>query len=105
MNGLIDRDLHYIHKALEKYPEIDRVIIYGSRALGNYKMGSDVDLAIVGEMVSRKTMVGVNDDLNEVYPLPYTFDLVHYDELSNEDLIKHIDKYGEELYRKHDAYV
>ncbi|QQK74235.1 nucleotidyltransferase domain-containing protein [Salicibibacter cibarius] len=100
MTGLIDRDLFYIQKALEKYPEIEKGIIYGSRALGNYKRGSDVDLAIVGEPVSHRTMVGLNDDLNEVYPLPYMFDLVHYDELSNEDLKNHIDQYGKELYSK-----
>ena len=103
MNGLIDRDLYYIRKALEKHPEIERAILYGSRALGNYKKGSDVDLAIVGKRVTHKIIVRLNDDLNEVYPLPYMFDLVHYDDLSNENLIDHIDQHGEEMYRKKDV--
>ncbi|WP_200086690.1 HI0074 family nucleotidyltransferase substrate-binding subunit [Salicibibacter cibi] len=81
LTGLIDRDFFYIRKALEKYSEIARAILYGSRALGNNKSGSDVDLAIVGERVSHRTMVKLNDDLNEEYPLPYMFDLLHYDEL------------------------
>lgn len=100
MNGLIERDFYYIRKALEKFPEIEGVKLYGSRALGNYKNGSDVDLAIVGEKVSHKTMVSLNDYLNEIYPLPYMFDLVHYDSLSNENLKNHIDQFGKELYRK-----
>lgn len=100
MYGLIDRDLYYIQKAFEELSEVEKAILFGSRALGNYKNGSDVDLAVVGEKVSHKTMVKLNDSLNEVYPLPYMFDLVHYDTISNENLKNHIDDYGKELYRK-----
>lgn len=100
MYGLIDRDFFYIHKALEKFPEIEKTLLFGSRALGNYKNGSDVDLAIVGEEVSHKTMVKLNDYLNEIYPLPYMFDLVHYDSLFNENLKNHIDTFGKEIYCK-----
>lgn len=100
MFGLIERDFYYIHKALQQFPEIERAKIYGSRALGNYKNGSDVDLAIIGKRVSRQTILRLNDVLNEVYPLPYMFDLVHYDLLNNENLKKHIDQFGEEIYHK-----
>lgn len=66
MYGLIDRDLYYIQKAIEKFPEIESVKLFGSRALGNYKNGSDVDLAIIGEKVSHKTMVKLNDYLTDL---------------------------------------
>ena len=100
MYGLIDRDLYYIQKAIEKFPEIECVKLFGSRALGSYKNGSDVDLAIIGEEVSHKTMIKLNDYLNEIYPLPYMFDLVHYDLLSNENLKNHIDTFGQKIYYK-----
>jgi predicted nucleotidyltransferase len=98
MYGLLDRDFKSIRKAIEQFPEIEEVRLFGSRALGNHKKGSDVDLAIMGEKVSYSTIVRLNDYLNEVYPLPYMFDIVHYDTISNDHLKKHIDQFGKELY-------
>lgn len=65
-----------------------------SRALGNYKRGSDVDLAVVGDEITHQTIAGLHEALNEEYPLPYMFDVVHYDALTNDNLRRHIDTYG-----------
>lgn len=73
MFGLADRNNHTIVKALRGFDEIDKAIIFGSRAIGNYEKGSDVDLAIMGEEVTRKTVSDLNDLLNEDYLLPYFF--------------------------------
>jgi len=98
MYGLLERDLKYIIEAVSKYPEIEEVIIFGSRAMGNYKKGSDVDLALKGEKVERKTVRRLSDDLNEEYPLPYFFDVVNYNDISNEELKEHIDNKGKRIY-------
>ena len=100
MYGLLDRDLKYILEAVCKYLEIERVILFGSRAMGNYKKGSDVDIAIVGKNIDRKTVTRLSDDLNEEYPLPYFFDVVSYKDISNQELIKHIDSVGISIYTK-----
>ncbi|MCC5912488.1 MAG: nucleotidyltransferase domain-containing protein, partial [Clostridiaceae bacterium] len=71
-----------------------------SRAMGNYKKGSDVDLAIVGENIDRKILRRISDDLNEEYPLPYFFDVVVYKDISNEELKKHIDSVGKSIYKR-----
>lgn len=97
MYGLTGQDMHDIHEALNAFPEIEKVILFGSRATGNYKNGSDVNLAIVGENITHKTMVRLNDLLNDVYPLPYMFDVVHYNSLTNDNLKKHIDDFGKTL--------
>jgi predicted nucleotidyltransferase len=47
--GLKDLDIQKIQSVFTQFPEIQKVIIYGSRAKGNFKMGSDIDLTIVGE--------------------------------------------------------
>ncbi|WP_368993738.1 nucleotidyltransferase domain-containing protein [Caldifermentibacillus hisashii] len=73
MYGLLEKDMDYILKALKQFDEIDRAILYGSRAMGNYKKGSDVDIAIQGEKITEKTIFELDDLLNEVYPLPYFF--------------------------------
>lgn len=100
MFGLLDRDIEYINKALEKHPEIERVIIFGSRAMGNYKKGSDVDLAIIGKDVNRSIVYNIDDYLNEVYPLPYFFDIIQYNEITNKNLINHINNEGKIIYVK-----
>ena len=98
MFGLIDRDIKYINMALSNFVEIDKAIIFGSRAMGNYKKGSDVDIAIVGESIDNKTILSLNDYLNEVYPIPYFFDIVHYNSILNKNLKSHIDKEGKVIY-------
>lgn len=100
MYGLLERDLDYIMKAAGDFPEIERVMIFGSRALGNYKKGSDVDIAVFGKKVNSETLGGIEELLNEEYPIPYFFDILHYEGISNEKLKSHIDTYGKEIYRQ-----
>ncbi len=100
MFGLINEDIEYIKKAFSKHKEIEKVLIFGSRAIGNYKKASDIDLAILGSEISKRVISEVFDDLNEVYPLPYFFDLLIYDEIKNENLKKHIDEFGKSIYEK-----
>lgn len=81
MFGLLDRDFEYIRRAMENLKEIDKAIIFGSRALGNYKKGSDVDIAISGKNVTSETLYQLDDLLNEEFSLPYFFDIVQYEEI------------------------
>jgi len=94
MFGLLEKDIDYIIQAIKRFDEIDRAIIFGSRAMGNHKKGSDVDIAIVGEKVSRNSIAKLSECLNEIYPLPYFFDIVNYNEISNIELKEHIDTVG-----------
>jgi predicted nucleotidyltransferase len=98
MYGLLDRDLNYILCALSKFPEIDKAVIFGSRAIGNYKKASDIDLAIMGSEITSDILAELCDCLNEEYPIPYFFDLLRYESISNENLKKHINDYGKVIY-------
>ncbi|EMU55626.1 nucleotidyltransferase family protein [Clostridium butyricum] len=100
MYGLLERDIRYIKKALEQCEEIEKAIIFGSRAMGNYKNGSDVDIVVLGELISNNTILKLNDYLNEIYPLPYFFDIINYNSITNENLKKHIDIEGKIIYTK-----
>lgn len=102
MFGLLERDLEYIQMAMERFKEIDRAVIFGSRAMGNYKKGSDVDISIYGQTITNETLCRLDDLLNEEYPLPYFFDILHYEEINNISLKNHIDTYGSEVYKKTD---
>jgi predicted nucleotidyltransferase len=98
--GIPDKSMEMIINALEKIPEIDKTIIFVSRAMGNYKNGSDIDLAVFGRQVSNETVNKLKIELNEELPLPYYFDIICYDSIKNDELKKHIDMHGKPLYEK-----
>lgn len=92
--GLLGSDLQHIHAALSQFDEITEAVLFGSRAKGNYKQGSDVDLAIRGDRITHRTVAALADCLNEEKPLPYFFDVVHYEILEEPRLKEHIDRVG-----------
>lgn len=100
MFGLLKRDIDYIKQALGKFEEIEKAVIFGSRAMGNYKKGSDINMAIIGDDITNNTIYMLNDYLNEVYPIPYFFDIIDYKTILNENLKKHINNEGKILYIK-----
>jgi len=97
-HGLLPRDLDYITQALQRFPEIETASIFGSRAKGNYKPGADVDVSIKGTEITPTTVTRLAFLLNEAYPLPYFFDVVHYESLANQDLAEHIERVGKVIF-------
>ncbi len=102
MFGLLDRDVEYLQESLKNFREIEKAVIFGSRALGNYKKGSDVDIALFGTNITPGTISRLAFQLNEESPLPYFFDLLHYEQINNPKLKQHILSIGKELYCKKD---
>ncbi|TFJ94186.1 nucleotidyltransferase family protein [Lentibacillus salicampi] len=98
MFGLREQDIEMITEASKSFEEIDQAVVFGSRALGNYKKGSDIDIAIKGSNVTNHTAGQLSELLNEEYPLPYFFDIVHYEGIKNEALIRHINEHGINIY-------
>ncbi|GAA0434944.1 hypothetical protein GCM10008983_09400 [Lentibacillus halophilus] len=100
MFGLREQDMALITQTITRFETIECALIFGSRALGNYKKGSDVDIAVKGGEVTRNTAAGLSERLNHESPLPYFFDVVHYESMTNERLRHHIDHNGIEIYKK-----
>ena len=99
-HGLQPQELGSIIKAAEGFPEIEEIIIFGSRTKGNFKKASDIDLAVKGKNVTDITVKRLNSRLNEELPLPYFFDVIDYKSINNPDLVEHIDRVGNLLYKK-----
>ncbi len=76
--GLTHSDLHAIKQVLAKYPQIEQAIIFGSRAKGNYKPGSDVDIALKGAHLTSQLINRVSFELNEETTMPYHFDVLNF---------------------------
>ncbi len=97
--GLDERSFDFIIDAIGHYADIDEARIFGSRALGNYKSVSDIDIALMGNLKDT-TASGLRYFLNNAAPFLYRVDVLDYVRLSNQELKKHIDKYGKIIYRK-----
>jgi uncharacterized protein len=97
--GLKEPTIQKIQSILKQYPEIEKAILYGSRAKGTYKNGSDIDLTLIGESLTYKIIGNIENDLDELY-LPYTFDISIYHLLENDKLLDHIGRVGKVFYER-----
>ena len=96
--GLRAQDLAEIIGTIQQFLVIEAAVIFGSRAKGNYKKGSDIDIAIKGKEITREDVTLLVDLLNEESALPYYFDIVHYDGITEKELTQHIDRVGKSIY-------
>lgn len=99
MFGLNKTDLATIQEVFSRYEEIKEAVIFGSRAKGTQRPGSDVDVALKGSG-GNLVATAVGAILNEESCLPYFFDIIDYQSIDNEALIEHINRVGKVIYRK-----
>jgi predicted nucleotidyltransferase len=96
--GLRPDDLLEIRRMLSHYPEVQEAILFGSRAKGNYRNGSDVDLALKGSKLTQHIISHIADALNEETRMPYQFDVLNYHSIHEPKLVEHIDRVGKRIY-------
>lgn len=92
MTGLSDAALETLRGVFARFPQIEEVILFGSRALGLHRPSSDIDLAIKGKEITLDTLAKLRYTLEEETKLPYFFDVVIYEKIENEELKRVIDK-------------
>ena len=97
MFGLKDATLITIIREIQKFPEIEEAVVFGSRAQGNNAHGSDIDIAIKGPHVSSMTVNKLSRLLNQEAPIPHHIDIIHYEQITSQSLVEHIDRAGEAL--------
>ncbi len=96
--GLPQASYELITDLLRQYQEVDEAVVFGSRALGNFRPGSDVDLALKGADITPLLALDISAQLNERMPLPWFFDVLDYNSIGNPALKAHIDTYGKQLF-------
>ncbi len=96
--GLPDETITLICHLLARYPQIEQVKIYGSRATGTYEPGSDIDLAVYAPTGDSFLTAQLLADLDEL-PTPYLFDVTDYYRLTHLPLKENIDRDGRLFYR------
>ena len=99
--GLSETTIEKIKSVFRQHPEIEEVIIYGSRAKGNFREGSDIDFTMKGAYLTSAIRSKVAIQIDELNT-PYLFDISIFNQINNRDLEKHIQNYGKTFYKRLD---
>ncbi len=100
--GLKETTIQKLCGVFAKYPQVTEAVLYGSRAKGNYKNGSDIDLTLHGGAdLTLNVMYKILDEIDDLL-LPYTIDLSIYRTLSDPDFIDHIQRVGVTFYDRNE---
>lgn len=87
-----------IQDCIASFSDIKTAVLYGSRAMGTYKNGSDIDLCFLGDSLQQETISKLSFALDDLL-LPYSFDLCVYNSIENPNLKDHIDRVGMEFFK------
>ena len=99
MYGLEHSEVEAIKSVLSKYPQINEVLIFGSRAKGNFRPNSDIDLTLVGNNIDLELLFSIDIELDDLL-LPYRIDTSIFHDIDNKDLLDHIKRVGKLFYKK-----
>jgi len=97
--GLSETDINLILDVFALHSAVEKVILFGSRAKGNYKPGSDIDLVMMGSNVSFDEFLTLMSQLEELN-LPYHIDLINHETIKDSDILDHIKRVGVTVYEK-----
>lgn len=94
--GLPERTMNELLEYFRFRKDVEKVVIYGSRAKGNYRTGSDIDFAVWSD---KEPPLGIAYELDAL-PTPYSFDVIDYKTLTHEGMKNSIDKDGKLFYQR-----
>jgi len=97
--GLKEATINKIIAVFAKYTQIEKILLYGSRAKGNYRNGSDIDLTLIGDQLDYSQLSSIESDIDDLF-LPYSFDISIFKDIDNPDLVDHINRVGVVLHEK-----
>ena len=94
--GLKEETIAEINSVFGKYDNIKKIILYGSRAKGNFKPGSDIDLTLFGKDLTTTDLLKIENELDDLM-LPYQIDLSLHHKIDSSELLEHIERVGVEF--------
>ncbi|HBZ95674.1 MAG TPA: DNA polymerase subunit beta [Pseudomonas sp.] len=97
--GLPSYAIEKLRAVFQAWAHVERVILYGSRAKGTYRMGSDIDLTVEGEGLSLQQLLAMESQIDELL-LPWMVDLSLKDRIDNPALLDHIARVGVIFYER-----
>lgn len=98
-HGLTPETVAAINGVFADCPEVEKAILYGSRAKGNFSPGSNIDLCLVGDMIDTAKLLELDNTMDDL-PIPYKIDLAVRHQITNEELLDHIKRVGKVFYER-----
>lgn len=95
--GLSEHIINKLVNLFDKNDQVEEAILFGSRAKGNYREGSDIDIALKGNKLTLKTLKKIEVQIDQLF-LPYEVNLVLYHYINNPVLSDHIKRVGISIY-------
>ncbi|PZX57656.1 putative nucleotidyltransferase [Algoriphagus ratkowskyi] len=95
--GISNSTLSEIFSIFSNFPEVEKAVLFGSRAKGNFYEGSDIDIAVYGEKLDFKQLLNISIALDKI-ELLQAIDLVHFEKIKEPELNKHIERVGIRIY-------
>lgn len=96
--GLSDRVIEEFRAVFRRYENIEKILIFGSRAKGNFREGSDIDLCAVGQGVTAAQLLAMLTDIDDL-ELLYSVDLIDYHKVKDTPIGDHISRIGQIFYQ------
>ncbi len=100
--GLKESTIKKINRVFAVHSGIEKAILYGSRAKGNFKPGSDIDIVLLAPDITLAELYKIENQLDDLL-LPWQIDLSLFQHISNSELIDHINRVGVIFYERDDA--
>jgi len=98
-HGLSQSSIERIIFVLRRFPDIEKVVLFGSRAKGTYKHGSDIDLALAGQGLNWRELGRISDQLDDLM-LPYRFSVINLGNRTDPEVAEHISRVGIPLFQR-----
>ncbi len=99
MYGLTNKQFKLIEDTIIACIEIEKAVIFGSRAQNTFKPSSDIDLVIFGKDINNNVINKLSSQLDEL-PLPFMFDVINFKDISNLSLKSKIDLQGQVFFER-----
>lgn len=98
-HGLSEDVVSRIRSVFARHHAVEKAILYGSRAKGDFKVGSDIDLTLIGQGLTHDHRAMIASELDDLL-LPYTIDLSLHGEIDNPALLDHVSRVGRTFYQR-----
>jgi predicted nucleotidyltransferase len=100
--GISDQVWRRICEVFEAHPQVEEVLLYGSRAKGAHRDASDIDMVLKGDELSLTDQFRLETELDDLL-LPWHIELCRYHAIQDEAFRREIDRWGQSVYRKEEA--
>ena len=95
--GLSAEIINQLQTVFQGYADIESVYMFGSRAAGTFRDGSDIDLAVIAPAMTDSTFTALWNEVDAL-PLVFKVDCIHFEQLENKVLKKKILEQGVQFY-------